>query len=181
MKKKLCRRIFRRELEEEYSKLNNSYLRELHRVEAAMEHNEKKYGLMSRIFLLFPNAEIIGLDKNNNNEELIVVKDNDAIYLFGERYQGIGGLPRIFFEIKTEKIDDLEQKYIHIIDVLMVNDNIGNGSVAMKALIKYAKRINAKWIDGRFSSVDNDHADRRNHYYKKFGFNINGSQIHLDL
>ena len=104
MKKKLCRRIFRRELEEEYSKLNNSYLRELHRVEAAMEHNEKKYGLMSRIFLLFPNAEIIGLDKNNNNEELIVVMDNDAIYLFGERYQGIGGLPRIFLRLKRRKL-----------------------------------------------------------------------------
>ena len=58
---------------------------------------------------------------------------------------------------------------------------IGNGTVAMKALLKYAKKINAKWIDGGLSSVDNDHADRRNHFYEKFGFFIKDSQIRLDL
>ena len=29
--------------------------------------------------------------------------------------------------------------------------------------------------------VDNDHADRRNHYYEKFGFVITDSNICLDL
>ena len=74
-----------------------------------------------------------------------------------------------------------ERKYVHIIDILMEDNNIGNGTVAMKALLKYAKKINAKWIDGGLSSVDNDHADRRNHFYEKFGFVIKDSQIRLDL
>lgn len=54
----------------------------------------------------------------------------------------------------------------------MEDNNIGNGTIAMKALIKYATKNNIKWIEGYLSSVDNDHADRRNHYYKKFGFKI---------
>ena len=56
MKKKMCRWIFKKELNEAYTELNNSYCREVRRVEAAMEHNEKKYGLMNRIFSLLPTA-----------------------------------------------------------------------------------------------------------------------------
>ena len=172
MKKKMCRWIFKKELNEAYTELNNSYCREVRRVEAAMEHNEKKYGLMKRIFSLLPTAEIIGLEENGNKEELIVVLHDNSILLFRERYQGICGLPRIYFEVNTQEIDGLERKYVHIIDILMEDNNIGNGTVAMKDLLKYAKKINAKWIDGGLSSVDNDHADRRNHFYEKFGFEI---------
>ena len=96
MKKKMCRWIFKKELNEAYTELNNSYCREVRRVEAAMEHNEKKYGLMKRIFSLFPTAEIIGLEENGNKEELIVVLHDNSILLFGERYQGICGLPSCF-------------------------------------------------------------------------------------
>ena len=73
LKKKMCRWIFKKKLNEAYTELNNSYCREVRRVEAAMEHNEKKYGLMKRIFSLLPTAEIIGLEENGNKEELIVV------------------------------------------------------------------------------------------------------------
>ena len=74
-----------------------------------------------------------------------------------------------------------KKKYIHIDDVLMEDNDVGNGTIAMKALIKYAKRNNIKWIEGSLSSVDNDHADRRNHYYEKFGFKIQSSSIRLDI
>ena len=63
----------------------------------------------------------------------------------------------------------------------MEDNDVGNGTIAMKALIKYAKRNNIKWIEGNLSSVDNDHADRRNHYYEKFGFKIQSSSIRLDI
>ena len=43
MKKKMCRWIFKKELNEAYTELNNSYCREVRRVEAAMEHNEKNF------------------------------------------------------------------------------------------------------------------------------------------
>ena len=75
----------------------------------------------------------------------------------------------------------VKPKYIKIYDILMEDNNIGNGTIAMKALIKYATKNNIKWIEGYLSSVDNDHADRRNHYYKKFGFEIKGSSIRLEI
>lgn len=182
IKKKLCRLIFKKELDEEYAMLNNNYKKELSHIRSILYENEKKYGLVKRIFNLLPKAHIIGLDKNKNNEELIIALNDNTIYLFGERYQGIMGLPRIYFEIgKKEQEFGFEERYIHIIDILMEDNEIGNGSVAMKALIKYAKKIDAKYINGTLSSVDNDHADRRNHFYKKFGFAITNSSIKLEL
>ena len=181
MKKKLCRWIFKKELDEAYTILNNNYQYEMSKLKIAMKQNEKRYGLVKQIFDSNPNAEIIGLDRNKNNEELIVVLIKNIIYLFGGRYQGSGSLPRMYFRILTKESGIFEERYIHIDDVLMVDNNIGNGTVAMNALIKYAKRINAIYIDGWLSSVDNDHADRRNHYYEKFGFVIKDSHIRLEL
>lgn len=181
MKKKICRWIFKKELDEAYIQLNNNYRNEIFKVKAAMRQNEERYGLIKRIFYLFPDADIIGLDNNKNDEELIIVLNNNTIYLFGERYRGRMGLPKIFFEIRDKGNGIIEEKYIHIIDVLMEDNDIGNGTVAMKALIKYAKKINAKFISGSLSDVDNDHAERRNHYYEKFGFVIDGSSINLEL
>lgn len=77
MKKKMCRWIFKKELNEAYTELNNSYCREVRRVEAAMEHNEKKYGLMKRIFSLLPTAEIIEFDFLRDNIRTI---QNSGIY-----------------------------------------------------------------------------------------------------
>lgn len=169
MKKKLFRWIFKKESNEVCNLLNNSYQHEKLKLETVMKENEKRYGLIKRIFYLFSNAEIIGLDKNKNDEELIVVlNSNNTIYLFGEKYQGLMGLPRIYFEVLTKENDILEEKYLHIIDVQMEDNNIGNGTVAMNALIKYARRIKAKYICGDLSWVDNGHADRRNYYYEKF-------------
>lgn len=182
IKKKLCRLIFKKELNEEYKMLNNNYKRELSHIKSVLNENEKRYGLIKRIFHLFPNAEIVGLERNKNDEELIVVINDNTIYLFGEKYQDINGLPRIYFEIKEEEYEFvLKKKYIHIVDVLMEDDDIGNGTIAMNNLIKYAKKNKIKYIDGTLSSVDDDHADRRNHFYKKFGFVISDSDIKLEF
>ena len=182
IKKKLCRLILKRELDEEYRILNNSYKNELSRIKSVLHENERRYGIIKRIFDLFPNAEIVGLERNKNDEELIIVINKNTIYLFGERYQVIDGLPRIYFDIIKEGHEVIcEEKYIHIIDILMKDNEIGNGTVAMNALIKYANKIGVKYIDGTLSFVDDDHADRRNHFYKKFGFVISNSSIKLEL
>lgn len=182
MKKRLCKLIFKKELDEVYNELNNKYQQEILKIETIMKQKEKRYGLIKKIFEEFPDAEIIGLDKNKRDEELIVVLDNNnAIYLLGERYQIRGELPSIYFEIINKKTGMLEEKYIHISDVLMEDNNIGNGTVAMKALVQYAKRNNVQYIEGKLSSIDDDHADRRAHYYEKFGFTVDDSEIHLDL
>ena len=168
LKKKLCRLIFKKELDKAYEELNNTYKRALFHVKFVLYESERRYGFIKRIFNLFPNAEIVGLDRNKNNEELVVVINGNTIYLFGERYQDRMGLPKIFFDIKKEEHDfGFEEKHIYIIDVLMQDNGIGNGTIAMNALINYAKKIGAKYISGTLSSVDDDHADRRNHFYKK--------------
>lgn len=182
MKKGLCKLVFKNELNEAYNELNNNYQQELLKMEIAMKQNEKRYGLIKKIFEIFSDVEIIGLDKNKNGEELIVVLDNNnAIYLFGERYQVREEAPKIYFSVIEQKFGMLEEKYIHISDVLMSDNNIGNGTVAMRALLQYAKKNNVKYVEGRLSPGDDDHADRRNHYYEKFGFTINDSGIHLDI
>lgn len=182
MKKKLCRLIFKKELNEAYNELNTDFKKEMLKIESAMKQNERRYGLVKKIFEIFPEAEIIGLDKNKKGEELIIVLDNNnAIYLLGERYQVRGELPKIYFSVIEKKSGILEEKYIHISDVLMEDNNIGNGTVAMKALLQYAKKNNVKYISGYRSANDDDHADRRDHYYEKFGFAVNDSNIYLDL
>lgn len=182
MKKSLCEKIFEKELKEEQQILENDYLNKKKRLQYEMKKIEKKYGIIKQIFYLFPNSEIIGIDCNKNNDELlIVINSNDTIYLFGEHYQCLTNLPRIFFKVCEAKEGSYSKKYIKIYDILMEDNNIGNGTIAMKALIKYATKNNIKWIEGYLSSVDNDHADRRNHYYKKFGFEIKGSSIRLEI
>lgn len=168
--------IFKKELDEITKELNYKYDCKFKKMDFIVRQNEKRDGFIKQIFREFPDAEIIGLEENKKHQELIIVLCDDTIYLFGENYQVFAGAPRIHFEIR-----DRPQKHINIIDVLMKDDNIGNGSVAMKALIKHAKKIDAKWIGGTLSNVDDDHADRRNHFYEKFGFNIDDSSIKLEL
>lgn len=178
---RLFRWIYRHEWEETCSMLENMYKQQEMRLNAKALEHERQYGLLKHIFLMYPNAMIIGLSKNKKDEELIAVLAGNAICLYGERYQGMCDLPRILFEVNEANILEDKVKNIHISDVLMKDIDIGNGAVAMEALIKYAKIIKAKYIAGEFSKVDDDHADRRKHYYEKFGFAIKDRKIRLDL
>ena len=173
--------IYRREWEENRSMLENKYKQKEMRLNAKALENERQYGLLKHIFLMNPNAMILGIGKNKKDEELMAVLVGNVIYLYGERYQGMCGLPRILFEINEANILEGKVKNIRISDVLIEDIDIGNGTVAMEALIKYAKIINVKYIAGEFSRVDDDHADRRKHYYEKFGFAIKDRTIRLDL
>lgn len=104
MKKCLCKIIFKKELEEEYKILKNDYLKEMQRLQYEIKKKEKKYGIVKQIFDSFPNSEIIGIDCNKKNDELLIVIDtNDTIYLFGEHYQCIKNLPRIFLKFMKLK------------------------------------------------------------------------------
>ena len=69
--------------------------------------------------------------------------------------------------------------HLHIEDVLMKTNNIGNGSIALKSLIEYSKLIGVNTITCYLSSVDDDHKNRRNHYYEKFGFDVKETSIKL--
>lgn len=162
------------ELEEKYSKKYKI-------LKAEVKSKERQYGLISRIYELIPTAIVLGLEKNKREEELIVVLDigsaSNYLYLFGRNYQGLMNLPRIIFDINCND----EVKYIHIVDVIMEDNCIGNGSIAMTFLIDFARKFEVKYISGSFSTVDDNHAERREHFYRKFGFEIRDRKIRLDL
>lgn len=186
IRKKFFRWIFKSELEK-LEELYRSYSIEENKLKSAVKRTEKKYNLINNFFSLFSTGLIIDIATNKRQEELIVALtydyciDNKYILLYGGRYQGVSGLPRILFKVNKQVITGLEKKYIYIEDILMENNNIGNGTIAMNALIKYARIINAQWISGSLSPVDNDHAERRDHFYEKFGFIIKDSKIRLNL
>lgn len=66
---------------------------------------------------------------------------------------------------------------LHIDDVLMKHNSVGNGTIAMHALLQYAYFEGVDIITGCLSDVDADHQDRRNAYYKKFGFTVEKHRI----
>lgn len=76
--------------------------------------------------------------------------------------------------LRTLWIDDFKIKDEHQI-------NKGYGSIMLEQFIKYAKTLDAGYISGELSTVDDGNKDRRNHFYIKHGFSIDGIKIHLSL
>jgi len=179
MKKKLCRIIFRKELEKEYQKLQDCHNAEMYEVLCELDESRRQHEVLGSVFKKFSDARIVGIEKNKREEELLVVMRGKDIYLFGERYQGNKPLPRLYYKIVPAR--DNEFEYIYIQDVQAVDANIGNGSIILKTLVEYAKECGARKIVGNLSIADADNADRRNHYYEKFGFKVSESRIELDL
>ncbi len=161
--------------------INQKFKYEQHMIGMQMNQNIRKYNILKKIYKLIPDIKIIGIGQNKRNEDLIVAINKETLYLFGERYQIHGNLPRIYFKIYGGDNCYSEKKQMKIIDVFMEDNNIGNGSVAINALIKMEKEIDCTRITGMLSFVDDDHADRRDHFYQKFGFEIVDSTIILEL
>ena len=177
MKEKLFGWIFKKEINKIHARYEfekQQMLAEIVGMQAEITDIQKNYSIAKKVFYLLPNSEIMGIETNKNNEELYIVKsvyDSSLnIYLLGKSYQAINRLPRIMAEIKTDY--QSKEKFIKIHDVQMIDNNIGNGSIAMEYFLKTAKKIEAKCIRGGLSSVDSDHFDRSEHYYKKFDFKV---------
>lgn len=115
--------------------------------------------------------EIIGYAVNKLDDEVLIVRSlgyqNIDFYLFSKSYKAKH--PRIMATTHTALSGDT---YIEIIDVLMEDDNVGNGSILMPYFIDYCKSTDAKYIKGWLSDVDKDHFDRSEHYYAKHGFDV---------
>ena len=79
------------------------------------------------------------------------------------------------------KIVLLELKYndeLKIVDVLPLPVNEGIGTNAFNLIFEYTnctQKISKMY--GSLSSVDDDHADRRDHFYRKLGFKIDSTRI----
>lgn len=89
--------------------------------------------------------------------------------LYSERYKAINNHPKIMASYISCYG---EEPYIKIDDILVVDDDVGNGSILMPYFIKYCKTTDAKYICGQLSSVDKGYFNRSEHFYKKHGFNV---------
>jgi len=193
MLKRLLRKVLRFSFDKEFGAFEKELLDELDkeeaktkRVEAEMRNGKKRYALFCRIFDIDSPISIVGIEKNKRNEELFVCEriysNNLDIRLYSYSYQGISGVPRLMAEIHNDHEATAEtgiKAYkIEIVDILMEDDDVGNGSIAMRYFLdavdklKNTYKMNITHIHGWLSSVDKEHFDRSEHYYKKFGFEI---------
>lgn len=122
----------------------------------------------------YGDVVFIDLLPNKLDEYLLCIYHYKTIYLIGPSYPTILYAPKIMFQMKSHN-------HLHIDDVLMKTNDIGNGSVAMQGLIQYSKLIGVSHITGYLSSVDDDHKNRRNHFYEKFGFDVGENNIQLTI
>lgn len=181
MKEKLLKIFFKKELceiEDKYCQKILEYENE-NKLIKLQSHEESK--VVDNIFQLLPNSVIIVVGRNKSGIKLFSILDNNSILLYGGRYKSSSLLPRINFLINCKEVGNISKRYIKIVDIIMIDRNIGNGTQAMKALIKYAKNNDIDWIEGEISIVDIDHIDYLINFYKKFGFKINGMNIILEL
>lgn len=80
-------------------------------------------------------------------------------------------------------------EYPHVITIenLIIQDplkrGLGFGSILLENFIKYANQLSVSEIRGEFSDIDAtpDNFQRRERFYKKFSFEINGSVVFLRL
>lgn len=177
IKLKLFKWLFKRELaicENAIIQNEQKCERKINEMKAELELQKKQYGLVDRIFFLFPDAKIIAVDTNKRNEEVLVVERSNGtmltILLFGPSYQGITHLPRIMATVRKSEV--FSYNYVHIDDIINIDDNIGNGSILMKNFLKIVENLHVDYIDGGLSSVDKGHFDRSEHFYEKFGFEV---------
>lgn len=66
----------------------------------------------------------------------------------------------------------VENKHMDITDIRIEGDRVnrGYGSIMMEGLMKIVHEMQIKVITGWISSVDWDHIDRSEHFYRKHGF-----------
>jgi hypothetical protein len=119
-------------------------------------------------------VQLLGIERNRVGEYVIVckayVKENFWIMLYGPSYTDINKHPKIMARVEEDRTTG--RNYMHIEDITMVNDDIGNGTICMQYFIEETKKCNITEIRGILSLVDQGHFDRSIHFYKKNGFEV---------
>lgn len=82
----------------------------------------------------------------------------------------------IYFEIRR----DMSMEIVEFILPAELQ-NIGVGTVILNMVLNYAKNLGVTKITGRLSSVDDHNKDRRDHVYRKAGFEVTSKSICLKL
>ena len=135
------------------------------------------------------NRVIVGEADNKDGEHVFVVQSINGssidFMLYSNKYKAINNHPRIMATYTNVYNNN---PYVNIDDILVVDNNRGNGSILMPYFIEYCRNNTyAKKIKGWLSPVDSGHFDRSIHFYEKHEYvvklNGNGSSggIEYDL
>ena len=134
----------------------------------------EEYSKLIEYILSFPTYSIY--EKYARKDSTIfVVKDEDKnnlnFYLYSLIHKK--SVPRILTEKKTKYKDYIPiYTYLYIDDFLAVEENIGNGSILLKSLVRYARSQEYNSIIGWLSPVDRDHFNKLEYFYEKNGFEV---------
>lgn len=130
-------------------------------------NDRKKKKLIKQINALINSdecREYKGLQKDTKDNYVGVVVCNCLPLIKVELYHSNGK--------RSALTSVLKDGVINIGDIQVDKIDLGCGSLAMQALLDFAKEHRYSKITGWLSPVDRDHFDRLEHFYRKFGFNV---------
>lgn len=139
-------------------------------------------------------SENIMYIEDTKNSYFIITVENEynlrgllsSINLYGYILEQYKEYPTQVMRLNTDIIYDSSYNCIqgiHIID-FVGESNKGYGSKIMNSLFDYIRPLNANYITGELSAVDEFDLNNkylRDHFYQKFGFEITGKKICLEL
>lgn len=111
------------------------------------------------------DKEVVCFIKDDYSNDFLVTFYKYESLIFIQVYHYPHGISKLIAILYEDKIS--------ISDIKCYKNNKGYGSILMSELIKYARSINIKFIDGWLAEIDvSDHRDRLIKFYEKFGFEI---------
>ena len=123
---------------------------------------------------LLRKYKLVAIEQNKMGKELyvceIALDKSLSTYLFDFFYRT--GNPSYGIESTICMDHESYSRYVFIEDIRVQNINTGEGSIAMEYFLKTAKSLGFIKVVGELSPVDNNHFDRLEHFYNKFGFTV---------
>ncbi|MDC2864217.1 hypothetical protein [Bacillus sp. BP-3] len=156
-----------KEMYHETKDREHSLMKELERL-AEIEADGKFIESMLKQGYIIDGIEI---NKTNMKYYVCVTMDSGSITISLRNKNLSHSYPRLYVNF----VKDLYNPYIitcYIVDVFAVEENIGNGSILMKYIIKWAKKMKACELNGMLSNVDIEKLDKLEKFYENNGFTV---------
>ncbi|HFK1766208.1 hypothetical protein AT258_25970 [Bacillus wiedmannii] len=165
-------------LKREYQKLKELYgeiqdsektlKEEVERLLEVKENNEFVESMLKKGNII----DGVEFNKSSVKYYVCVSMDSKSITLSLQNKRTGHPYPRLYANF----YQDIQNPFIvtcYINDVFAVQEDIGNGSILIQYLIKWAKKMNACQVNGMLSYVDVEKFDKLEQFYTKNGFTVN--------
>ncbi|EMY4796468.1 TPA: hypothetical protein ACGPFX_002047 [Bacillus pacificus] len=165
-------------LKREYQKLKELYgeiqdsektlKEEVERLLEVKENNEFVESMLKKGTII----DGVEFNKSSVKYYVCVSMDSKSITLSLQNKRTGHPYPRLYANF----YQDIQNPFIvtcYINDVFAVQEDVGNGSILIQYLIKWAKKMNACQVNGMLSYVDVEKFDKLEQFYTKNGFTVN--------